>query len=75
MAPSVRAAIGEGFGLRAGQAMEGQTVAALRRLGFDYVFDTQFAADLTIMEEGASSSSGFKAAGRCRTSPPAPAPG
>jgi len=51
-APSVRAAIGEGFGLAPGRNMEGQLIAAMRRLGFDYVFDTQFAADLTIMEEG-----------------------
>jgi len=51
-APSVRAAIGEAFGLPAGRNMEGQLIAALRHLGFDYVFDTQFAADLTIMEEG-----------------------
>jgi NADP-reducing hydrogenase subunit HndD len=51
-APSVRAAIGEAFGQPVGRNMEGQLVAALRRLGFDYVFDTQFSADLTIMEEG-----------------------
>lgn len=51
VAPSVRAAIGEAFGLEPGRNMEGQTVAALKHLGFDYVFDTQFAADLTIMEE------------------------
>ncbi len=51
-APSVRAAIGEAFGLPVGRNMEGQLIASLRRLGFDYVFDTQFAADLTIMEEG-----------------------
>jgi len=51
IAPSVRAAIGEGFGLEAGKNMEGQIVAALRKLGFDYVFDTQFSADLTVMEE------------------------
>ncbi|MBE0536883.1 MAG: iron hydrogenase small subunit [Phycisphaerae bacterium] len=50
-APSVRAAIGEAFGLPVGTNMEGQLVASLRLLGFDYVFDTQFAADLTIMEE------------------------
>ncbi|MBN1816099.1 MAG: iron hydrogenase small subunit [Sedimentisphaerales bacterium] len=50
-APSVRAAIGEAFGLEPGHNMEGQLVAALRKLGFDYIFDTQFAADLTIMEE------------------------
>ncbi len=50
-APSVRAAVGEGFGLEPGHNMEGQTVTALRRLGVDIVFDTQFGADLTIMEE------------------------
>lgn len=50
-APSVRAAVGEGFGLAPGNNMEGQTVTALRRLGVDVVFDTQFGADLTIMEE------------------------
>ncbi len=51
VAPSVRAAIGEGFGLPPGRNMEGQIAATLRRMGFDYVFDTQFSADLTIMEE------------------------
>lgn len=51
IAPSVRAAIGEAFGQSPGRAMEAETVAALKRLGFDYVFDTQFSADLTIMEE------------------------
>ena len=51
IAPSVRAAIGEAFGFSPGASFEGETTAALRRLGFDYVFDTQFAADLTIMEE------------------------
>ncbi|UCD48614.1 MAG: iron hydrogenase small subunit [Phycisphaerales bacterium] len=51
-APSVRAAIGEAFGLAAGRNMEGELIAAMRKMGFDYVFDTQFAADLTIMEEG-----------------------
>ncbi len=50
-APSVRAAIGESFGMPIGSNMEGQLVAAMRNLGFDYVFDTQFSADLTIMEE------------------------
>ncbi|MCI0498601.1 MAG: [FeFe] hydrogenase, group A [Planctomycetales bacterium] len=50
-APSVRAAIGEAFDVPPGRNMEGQLVAALRKLGFDYVFDTQFSADLTIMEE------------------------
>jgi iron-only hydrogenase group A len=51
IAPSVRAAIGEAFGLEPGRSLEKETVAALRKLGFDYVFDTQFSADLTIMEE------------------------
>ncbi len=51
IAPSVRAAIGEAFALEPGQNMERQVVAALRKLGFNYVFDTQFSADLTIMEE------------------------
>ncbi|MBN1523504.1 MAG: iron hydrogenase small subunit [Spirochaetales bacterium] len=51
IAPSVRAAIGEAFGLPPGRAMHGELAASLRKLGFDYVFDTQFSADLTIMEE------------------------
>ncbi len=50
-APSVRAALGEAFGLPVGTNVEGKMVAALRRLGFAKVFDTDFAADLTIMEE------------------------
>ena len=53
MAPSVRAAIGEAFGLPPGKTWEGQLFAAQRRMGIDYVFDTQFGADLPIMEEGA----------------------
>ncbi|MDD2772442.1 MAG: NADH-dependent [FeFe] hydrogenase, group A6 [Elusimicrobiales bacterium] len=51
-APAVRVAIGEDFGLEPGTAWTGKMVAALRRLGFDKVFDTDFTADLTIMEEG-----------------------
>jgi NADH-quinone oxidoreductase subunit G len=51
-APSVRVAIGEEFGMEPGSVSTGKMVAAIRRLGFDYVFDTNFAADLTIMEEG-----------------------
>lgn len=50
-APAVRAALGEAFGLPIGTNVQGKMVAALRRLGFDKVFDTDFAADLTIMEE------------------------
>ena len=52
IAPSVRAAIGEEFGLPAGTLCTGKLYSALRMLGFKYVFDTNFAADLTIMEEG-----------------------
>ena len=50
-APSVRAALGEEFGYPIGTNVEGKMVAALRRIGFDKVFDTDFAADLTIVEE------------------------
>ena len=50
-APAVRAALGEEFGLPIGTDVEGKMAAALRRLGFDKVFDTNFSADLTIMEE------------------------
>ena len=52
VAPAVRVAIGEAFGLEAGTLMTGQIYAALRMLGADAVFDTNFSADLTIMEEG-----------------------
>ena len=51
VAPAVRVALGEEFGLAAGTDVEGKMVTALRKLGFDQVFDTNFAADLTIMEE------------------------
>ncbi len=51
-APAVRAALGEEFGMPVGTAVTGKMVAALKRLGFDKVYDTNFAADLTIMEEG-----------------------
>ncbi len=51
-APAVRAALGEEFGMEAGTRVTGKMVSALRKIGFDYVFDTDFAADLTIMEEG-----------------------
>lgn len=51
-APAVRAALGEEFGLKPGTSVTGKMVAALRQLGFHKVFDTDFAADLTIMEEG-----------------------
>jgi NADP-reducing hydrogenase subunit HndD len=51
-APAVRAALGEEFGMEPGVAVTGKMASALRQLGFDHVFDTDFAADLTIMEEG-----------------------
>lgn len=52
IAPSIRVALGELFGLEPGENSIGKITAALRKIGFDKVFDTNFAADLTIMEEG-----------------------
>ncbi len=52
-APAVRAALGECFGMEPGTLVTGKMASALRQMGFNYVFDTDFAADLTIMEEGA----------------------
>jgi len=52
IAPAVRVAIGEAFGYEPGTLLTGKLYAALRRLGFEAVFDTNFGADLTIMEEG-----------------------
>lgn len=51
-APAVRVALGEEFGMPVGTNVEGKMIAALKRLGFDRVFDTNFSADLTILEEG-----------------------
>lgn len=51
-APAVRVSLGEIFGLEPGSVITGQMVSALRRIGFDKVFDTDFTADLTILEEG-----------------------
>jgi iron-only hydrogenase group A len=51
-APAVSVSLAEEIGLKAGTDVDGLMVAALRRMGFDYVFDTSFTADLTIMEEG-----------------------
>ena len=51
MAPSVRVALGEEFGLKPGENVIGKLNAALRQLGFNLIFDTNFSADLTIMEE------------------------
>lgn len=58
-APAVRVALGEAFGMEAGSIVTGKMVAALRRIGFDYVFDTDFGADLTTMEEAAEFVSRF----------------
>ncbi len=51
-APAIRAALGEEFGLPVGTLVTGKMISALKRLGFDKVFDTNFTADLTIIEEG-----------------------
>lgn len=51
-APAIRAALGEAFGMEPGTLVTGKMITALRHLGFDKVFDTNFTADLTIMEEG-----------------------
>jgi iron-only hydrogenase group A len=61
-APAIRAALGECFGYPPGTLVTGKMVAALRRLGFQAVFDTNFAADLTIMEEGTELLTRLKAA-------------
>ncbi len=61
VAPAVRAALGEEFGLAPGTRVTGKLAAALRRLGFHKIFDTQFSADLTIMEEGNEFLERFKA--------------
>jgi NADH-quinone oxidoreductase subunit G len=52
IAPAVRVALGEAFGMKPGELSTGKIYAALRRLGFNQVFDTNFSADVTIMEEG-----------------------
>ena len=51
-APAIRAALGEEFGYEPGTSVTGKMASALREMGFDYVFDTNFTADLTIVEEG-----------------------
>ncbi len=66
VAPAVRVAWAESFGLPQKQATAGRMVAALKRIGFDYVFDTNFAADLTIMEEGSEFIERFTHRGRHR---------
>jgi len=59
-APSVRVGLGEEFGLEIGANVEGKMAAAFRRIGFDDVFDVNFAADLTILEEGTEFLTRFK---------------
>ena len=51
IAPAVRVAVGDKFGIKKGENTLGRLVAALRRIGFDEVYDTNFGADLTVMEE------------------------
>ncbi|MCM8711407.1 NADH-dependent [FeFe] hydrogenase, group A6 [Clostridium sp. SYSU_GA19001] len=63
-APAVRVALGEEFGMEPGTIVTGKMVSALRNLGFDKVFDTDFAADLTIMEEASEFVHRFKHGGR-----------
>ncbi|OQY08908.1 MAG: ferredoxin [Marinitoga sp. 4572_148] len=63
-APAVRVAIGEPFGMEPGTISTGKMVAALRLLGFDKVFDTNFTADLTIVEEGTEFIHRFKEGGK-----------
>ena len=61
VAPAVRVALGEEFGMPAGSIVTGKIAAALKAIGFDYVFDTDWSADLTIMEEGTEAIGRFKA--------------
>ena len=70
-APAVRAGLGEEFGLPIGTDVEGKMAAALRRLGFDKVFDTNFSADLTIMEEAHEFIDRVQNGAYCLSSPPA----
>ena len=66
VAPAVRVAWAEEFGLKGAKASTGRLVAALKQVGFDYVFDTNFAADLTIMEEGSEFLERFTRRGKYR---------
>jgi len=63
-APAVRVALGEMFDMEVGTSVTGKMVTALNRMGFDKVYDTNFAADLTIMEEATEFMERFKAGGR-----------
>ena len=64
VAPSVRVALGDEFGMEPGELVTGKMVTALRMLGFSKVFDTNFAADLTIMEEGSELIERIKTGGK-----------
>ena len=64
VAPSVRVALGDEFGMEPGELVTGKMVTALRMLGFNKVFDTNFAADLTIMEEGSELIERIKTGGK-----------
>ena len=66
VAPAVRVAWAEEFGLEGAKASTGRMVAALKRMGFNYVFDTNFTADLTIMEEGSEFLERFTRRGKHR---------
>jgi len=66
VAPAVRTAWGEAFGLKREEATMERMAATLRRMGFDYIFDTNFTADLTIMEEGSEFLHRFKSGGLVR---------
>lgn len=71
VAPATRVAISEEFGMAPGTVSTGRLINALRQLGFDYVFDTNFAADLTIMEEGTELLTRLQRGGPYHCSPPA----
>ena len=72
LAPAVRVALGEEFGFKTGATVTGQIVSALKMMGFDRVYDTSFAADLTVIEEGDEFLARYRE-GRedCRSLPPA----
>ena len=70
VAPAVRVAIGEEFGEEPGTDMTGKLVSGLKQIGFDAVFDTNFGADLTIMEEAHEFLERFKSMRICRFLPP-----
>ena len=64
IAPAVRVALGEAFGMKPGELSTGKIYAALRRLGFNQVFDTNYSADVTIMEEGTEFIKRFTSGGK-----------